>query len=469
MQAPTGGAAGITHINRSIQHGESLFDLYFRFAEDTESPTIYHRWSLIAAVSAFLGRQYWFPAGHTRIFPNMYVMLIGNPGTRKSTSIKMARRIISAAGYTTFAAERTTKEKFLLDLEGAPEETYNGTSYGKYRNKNTNSSDVLRNLSLGIGEDEHDGIPREVFVTADEFNEFAGTGNLDFLSTLGALWDWDDEVATYKQRFKNSKSISIFQPTISLLGGNTHSSFKLAFPEQAIGQGFLSRLILVHSEPSGRKITFPTKPSEQLAVDIGQRLAAIRTVVRGEATRTKMADVALDIIYKTWVDLDDYRLKTYSSRRFTHLQKLCLVVSAMRASTEISKEDVILANTILTFTENNMPKALGEFGKSRDSEAAHNIMVALYEAVANTPPKFLTVEDLWKIVSRDLEKREKLQDVLSSLAAAGKLKVVDKGLFAPVAPQMVKNNSSMYVDFKLLREVEGSREGIANLAKEKLL
>jgi hypothetical protein len=44
-------------------------------------------------------------------------------------------------------------------------------------------------------------------------------GNLDFLSTLGALWDWDDEGATYKQRFKNSKSISIFQPTISLLGG----------------------------------------------------------------------------------------------------------------------------------------------------------------------------------------------------------------------------------------------------------
>jgi hypothetical protein len=442
--------------NTAPQSAESLFDLYFEYAKDTEPPLIYHRWSLIASVGAFLGRQFWFPFGTTRIFPNMYVMLIGNPGTRKSTAIKMARRVVASAGYDKFAAERTTKEKFLLDLEGAPDEPsyYYNADRGR---RTTTASDVLKNLKLTSGDDEHDGVPREIFITADEFNEFAGTGNLDFLSTLGALWDWDDEIATYKQRFKNSKSISIFQPTISLLGGNTHSSFKLAFPEQAIGQGFLSRLVLVHSEPSGRKITFPTKPPEEIVSRISGRFAEIRTAVSGECQLTASAKLALDIIYRTWQDLDDYRLKSYSTRRFTHLIKVCLIVTAMRGSTILDRGDVVLANTILAFTEGAMPKALGEFGKSRDSDAAHALMTALYEAANESNPRALSVDDLWKVVSRDLDKRERLADLLSSLHHAGKIQTVpgQKGLFLPIQKPMVSAVGNQYVDIKMLREVEG--------------
>ena len=433
---------------------ESLFDLYFRYAADTEPPTIYHRWSLITSVSAYLGRQFWFPFGTTRIFPNMYVMLIGDPGTRKSTAIKMARRVISGAGYTTFAAERTTKEKFLLDLEGAPD--VQPTPGNVRRTASISAHDVLTNLSLGNGEENHDGIPREVFVTADEFNEFAGTGNIDFLSTLGALWDWDDESSTYKQRFKNSKSISIFQPTITVLGGNTHTGFKLAFPEHIAGQGFLSRLVLVHSEPSGRKITFPVKPPEELVVAIGARLSELRTKIRGPAGTTEQARNCLDVIYKTWNNLEDYRLKSYSTRRFSHLLKLCLVTTAMRGQTTIDKQDVVLANTILTYNESSMNKALGEFGKNRDSDAAHNILTALYDAASTVPVRTLTADDLWKVVSRDLDRREKLMDILSNLTHAGKIMLVDgkKGHFLPVT-KVVKSNAGVYVDFDLLKEVTG--------------
>jgi len=430
---------------------ESLFDLYFRYAESTEPPTIYHRWSLISSVGALLGRQFWFPFGTTRIFPNQYVMLIGNPGTRKSTAIKMARRVLSTTGYSTFAAERTSKEKFLLDLEGVTDEdAFNRPGSLRSGKRSLTANDILDNLDLGTGGETHDGIPREIFVTADEFNEFSGTGNIEFLSMLGALWDWDDENTTYKHRFKNSKSISIFQPTISILGGNTHSSFKLAFPEQAIGQGFLSRLILVYSEPSGKKITFPIKPPDEVATALGTLLSRIKETVRGEATMAAGARQALDTIYRTFKDLEDYRFKSYSTRRFTHLIKLCLITTAMRGSTEISTADVVLANTILTFTESNMSKALGEFGKSKDSEAQHNIMTALYES--KVP---LSFSDLWKVVSRDVDKQERLADILASLAAAGKIQAAnEKGMFLPSQKPMAKENAR-YVDLNLLREITG--------------
>lgn len=425
---------------------KSLFDLYFEFVKDTEPPLIYHRWSLIAAVGAFLGRDFHFPFGTSKIYPNQYIMLIGNPGTRKSTAIKGSSRTLLSAGYDKFAAERTTKEKFLLDLEGKTDEN-------AYRNGDGSSKggpsarDILASLSLEDGQNDHDGIPREVFITADEFNEFAGSGNMDFLSTLGALWDWDSETTTYKQRFKNSKSISIYQPTISILGGNTHAGFQQAFPEAAIGQGFLSRLILVYSEPSGRKITFPEKPDERLAVELMEKFNDIRLKVRGEATRTPAASNALDTIYRTWVELEDNRFKAYSTRRFTHLLKLCLVVTAMRGSTRIDIQDVLLANTILTYTESGMSKALGEYGKSRNSAAAHALMTALYEAKA--PMK---MEDLWRVVQRDLEKREHLQDLLRNLDEAGKIRFVKEADgFLP--RQKAVSTKALFVDLKLLKEM----------------
>lgn len=436
----------------------TLFDLYFEYVKDTESPLIFHRWSLIASVGALLGRQYYLPFGTTRIFPNQYIMLIGNPGTRKSSAIKTSKKILAHTGYETFAAEKTTKEKFLLDLEGAPDGEQNAQYHaGNSRRKSGASNilsteDVLRNLDLTSDVPLHDGTPREIFICADEFNEFAGSGNLDFLSMLGSLWDWDDESVTYKHRFKNSKSISIYQPTISILGGNTHTGFQEAFPIQAIGQGFMSRLLLIHGEPSGRKIAFPTKPPESIGAALQELFTRIAATVKGEAILTPEARNALDMIYRAWQELEDFRFKHYSTRRFTHLLKLVLITSAMRCSCKIEMQDVLLANTILTHAEHGMPKALGEFGKSRHSEATQNVMAALFDT-----KKPLSFEDLWKVVSRDLDKRDQLTDIIISLTQAGKIQGPDPkagrlGFLPATKPVSTK---SLYVDFKLIKEMEG--------------
>lgn len=425
-----------------------LFSTYFEYIKETEAPLIYHRWSLLTATAAFLGRQFYIPFGTGKLYPNMYCMLIGNPGTRKSSAIKGVAKILSSAGYDKFAAERTTKEKFLLDLEGETDEDaylQQGSSKGK-TGRDSNARDILASLDLDDTSSIGDGIPREVFVTADEFNDFVGTGNLDFLSMLGALWDWDSETSTYKHRFKNSKSISVYQPTISILGGNTHAGFQAAFPEAAIGQGFLSRLILVYSEPSGRKITFPAPPDERIAVKLMEQFNVIRTTVKGEATRTESASQALDTIYRTWAELEDYRFKSYSTRRFTHLLKLCLVVTAMRASTRIDVQDVLLANTILTVCESGMSDALGEYGKSRNSGATHALMTALFES-----KKPMTPEELYKVVQRDLDKRDQLMDLLRNLTEAKKIRYdQSSGGFLPIRKPV--SQRAVYVNTKLLKE-----------------
>lgn len=85
---------------------ETYFDVYNEYTKDSECPRFYHRWGAISSLAAFLGRDCWFQFGHFNIYPNMYVKLIGSPGTRKSTAIKIAKQIVVQAGYENIAAEK---------------------------------------------------------------------------------------------------------------------------------------------------------------------------------------------------------------------------------------------------------------------------------------------------------------------------------------------------------------------------
>ena len=184
---------------------EDFLSSYLQYASDTEVPAFFHRWCAIAGLGAFLGRRYYFNHGHFIINPNIYCMLVGVSGTRKSTAIKLIRKLLNDAGYTTFAAEKTTKEKFILDLSG---ETDEPQQFGRKRFTAQDSENFLEaNL---WGEDDSDTKPdAEIFIAADEFNDFFGNGNVEFISLLGTLWDYS---GTYRNRIKNGKSVSIHNP-----------------------------------------------------------------------------------------------------------------------------------------------------------------------------------------------------------------------------------------------------------------
>ncbi len=414
-----------------------LIDLYLDLQKNTEPPAIFHRWAIIASVSAWLGRQMWFPFGPNRIFPNHYVMFIGDPGSRKSTAIKAARGLIRQAGYTTFAPKKTSKEKYLEDLTRGGEEDEGTTSIEEFS--------VL---------DTDDKVPRESFIAADEFNIFLGHSNLEFLEILGDMWDWDDEQDYWKYKLKNSKSVRIWQPTITLLGGNTPTGFAECFPLASIGQGFMSRLLLIYGESTGRKITIPAAPDEQKIMEMLKILSAIKQKILGPVKIESDAMHALDMIYKSWPELEDQRFKHYSTRRFIHLIKLCLIHCAARVSSAISLQDVIQANTVLAFAETQMPKAIGELGKSKTSDAANKVMQALY---ATKKPMF--AKDLWQVVRMDLEKPTDLSQILHNLEQADKLQVIhlDEKRHGYLPKQKVIGRQLLYVDRKYLngKEVPG--------------
>jgi len=331
---------------------QDFITLYLAYTSKTECPTFFHRWTAVTSLSAYLGRQIYFNHGHFTLYPNLYTMLIGSPGTKKSSAIKIGAKLLKQAGYNTFAAKKTRQEKFLLDLAEQSEKlaAANSLELG-----DAGGFDILDQNLWGDDIDDAESYtnkpPAECFIAADEFNNFIGVNNLDFVSILGELWDYE---GVYDYKLKNSKSVYIPNPTISILGGNTPTGFAQAFPTESIGQGFFSRLLLIYGEPSGVKYTFPPKPDTELQAQLISLLHKIKEKVVGEITMTHGAMRLLDAIYKKWPGIDDIRFEHYANRRLTHLLKLCLVIVASKIGTVIDVDDVIYANTLLTFTENLM-------------------------------------------------------------------------------------------------------------------
>jgi hypothetical protein len=405
---------------------EDFLSSYLIYTKDNECPVTFHRWSALTVVGAWLGRRLSFQLGHFKVNPNLYVMLMGSPGTRKSTAVKIGANLIKQAGYTNVCADRVTKEKFLLDLAGEDREV--------------NASGILDANLFGSASDA-----AEILIAADEFNNFIGHGNIEFLSLLGVLWDHN---GSFQNRVKNSKSIEIQDPTVSILSGNTPTGFSLAFPVESIGQGIFSRLLLVHGEPSGRKITFPEPPTTEETAIVLDYLVRIRSSCYGTVKLTAGSKSLLDHIYKGWKGIEDVRFESYSNRRFTHLLKLCIIIAACRCSITLSEEDVIYANTILTHAEHTMPQALGSFGKARHSDVSHKLLQILDAAHG-----LLTLKDLWKHLHTDLEKLTDLADILKNLVAAEKILQHQNG-FLLKRKLIEESSDSSTVDYSFLTPEE---------------
>lgn len=429
---------------------ETLIDLYLETYGGSEPPESFQRWCFLTGLSSMLGRRTFFQHGAFNLYPTIYAMMVGVPGTRKSTAIKQLKSLMRQAGYSAFAADKTTKEKFLVDLDGSHDEQ---ELQAKEAGEKVNI--CLDNLFA----DSYDpDAPKEIFICADEFYDFMGQQNIDFISLLGNLWDF---TGTFEYKIRHGKKVVIPEPTVSLLGGCTFETFSMVFPAAVMGQGFLSRLLMVFAEPTGRKITWPTPPDGTKVGILANSIALPFNLLKPDSLQLVPSASALkllDELYQDWSDLADPRLRHYSNRRFSHLLKLLQVCFMARMLLhfpdkvvpgrllEVETCDVIAANTYLSAIEHNMPKALGEFGRSKNSLVQQTILEYLRGC-----DDAVDLRSIWKVVSRDLDDQRMLSSILMGMAAADLVHfVAGRGWYAVAKRRALE----AHVNIELLSESE---------------
>lgn len=411
---------------------QDFFRSYLDYTGGTEVPAHANRWSAIGMLGAWLGRDIYIKYGSSKLYANQYIMLLGEAGSRKSTAIKTAKRTLKAAGYSTFSAEKISKEKFLEEL-------------AKDRTGGMQASGLGTNiLDQTLWGDLDESDYRQVWITADEFNEFFANNIFEFCSTLGNLWDYD---GLYENSVRHGASAIIPNPTVSILSGNTPTTFANTFPVDAIGQGFFSRVLAVHVKSNGRKIMRPREPSEAETQEILDRLVDIKNYHSGEVVITEDSWALLDRIYQSWKPIPDSRFIPYGGRRVTHLLKLALIHAASRLSPTIDPIDVRRANTVLDYTEHFMPEAFGEFGTSRNSGLTHKIIKEL-----EISEELLNIHDLWSKVQLDFDKLDTYQSHVMGMIQAGKIQVAGDKLLP--AKRVLKTPVTEFLDYRYMVDEE---------------
>lgn len=426
-----------------------------------EAPVITHRWSSLCILAAMLERRIWVKQGMFKIYPNMYVQLLGEPASKKSTAIKTAKRLLKKTGYDNFASEKTSMEAFLQDLHDMTFQDFDIEEYVRTGNEsghgNTSSIDdidmlldeVASNSPLGkrpkdklTGNTRHKRLKAiaatmpsvHCMIAADEFMDFIGRGNIEFISLLGSLWDWDDGV--YDKKITSRHSAYVNNPLINLLSGNTPDNFALTFPPEIQGQGFFSRILLIHVTATKRKIARMYEPTTEDTDVLLEFMGRIYEECVGELIVPEDIWELIGTIYMSWKDLKDTRFARYSGRRQTHLLKLIMLMTVSRCDMQVNKDDVIMANTILTYAENIMPLAMGEFGRGKNSGVANMIM----KTIANGGPEGVHFYEILAVTNNDVDNTHTVQELLSKFIAAKKVQIHD-GAYYPCTYAIERSDS----------------------------
>lgn len=402
-----------------------------KLAENQEAADLSYLWAGLSCIAAQLARNVYIPFGNGKIYPNLYVMFVGDPGKRKSTAIKDLKKRIKAAGYQNICGDKVTMQKYLLDLAGVGEGSIEGSNITEF------------NLGITLGTNDY----VESYINQDEFSDFIGINNYPFISLLGNFWDIDEP---YVYRTKNGQSIEIPSPIVNILGATTPSQFNTIFPPAISEQGFLSRLIIVNIPESKRKIARPMPSDASVIEKVVDGLKAVRKL-SGELVMSDAVWDKLEEIYLSWKPIEDTRFAHYSTRRHTQLLKLCILATCSRYTIEMSVDDVIFANTLLSFTEHFMPQALGQFGKNKDGDVSSKIITYL----KSTFPQAKSVAEIIKPVSTEIKVQE-LMALLNSLVLADKIVSTSSGGYLPKLPSY-KDIKTSHVDWSMLGSIIESK------------
>ena len=327
-------------MSRACSH---FIDSYMKYTDGLEAPDSFHQWAAISMISIALRRQCWIDMGHFKVFPNMYIVLVADPGVcRKTASINPAVALYEDLTNAKISADATTREALIRALK---------QSESSYQ---TSSSEIATQSALTI-------VSRELSV-------FLGNGDHDLLSLLTDLYDCPNR---WEYRTKNSGIDIIHNVWLSILAASTPEWLSSSIPVTAIGGGFTSRILFIVESKSRKKVAFPVMTPEQrremdnLKLDLAKMMN-----LHGPFTITPEAREYFIEWYNghSHATIEDKRFWGYAERKHIHILKLASILSVADSDAMVIEGTHIRqAHFMIDSIEPGMMEAFGSAGRSEES------------------------------------------------------------------------------------------------------
>ena len=393
---------------------------------DTEIPEEFKRWAATSAVAGALGRRVWYDFGPFKVYPNMFVVLVGPPGGGKSLSLilpfdkifsKLSTPIGTKRGSENFncglasygmeddplhlIADRITPEKLIVDMTRA------------YRPDLSMPSTAT-------------GVPwgqSACTLLTSEFGAFMSRDDHYLQVSLTDLWDCRSE---FTYRTKTAGEYIIKAPFLNWVAGATPHQLVENLPENARSQGLLSRMIIVYNEGGKRtEDIFYGSVDDFETGRLTKGLAEIAQL-RGPFTIEPGFVAALRAEVQSGVEPrpTDANLAEYNQRRLSHLMKLAMVrAAARREDRKITQSDWEAAKEQLLAAEASMPAALALFGQKQAGRVSADLTAHLRETLIEGGKRAMSVTNFKREIMRRVNTPAEIEATFRAMQDAGIIKI----------------------------------------------
>lgn len=368
------------------------------YSANSGSPPLYIKWGAIAAIGGALERRVWVRSRGEKLYPNLYVLMVGAPGVGKT---------------------------FITNRVGALWRAIPEHHVARSSMTSAGMADELRDAERHIIRAGH---PMESFhslkICANELQVLVPQYDFDLMGKLTEIYDGHPygEVRRAKEN-----TFDIPYPQINLLAACTPKYLNSVMPEGAWDLGFMSRCLMVYGDAQQRASLFTVKKgSGQLYKDLVEDITQIGSdKVFGEITFSEDAAQMMDAWYMEGCppEPDHPKLLNYNTRRPVHMIKLLMILAIDRGSMEISVEDFDRALEYLLELEIAMPEIFKSMEASADGKIIDDVFYIIrrtYAVNGNTPlPKRFVYQLLVKKLPSYAVKQ-----TLDNMEHSGLLKVV---------------------------------------------
>lgn len=303
-------------------------------------------WMLGTAVLRAVGMR---ARGNT-LYPNLFIEMVGGPGTGKSQSVNAVRSIFSPAVQLSTIPASVTRA-------GMEDYMQNNLVKGK----TPDGALLLSNTCIGLSEEMQGILPDQ---------------DLGHLTLYNILYDLP---SVHKAVTRTHGEVRLEAPYCSILTGAQPAFLATTMPEQAWGMGFMSRSIMVFDTPRERKSMFELR-------DVDQKLKAnlihdLRQIKELSGYMEWNAE-AQSLYHEWWVVNGGIPIPTakrlamgYNSRRELHMAKLAMIYSLARTNDlVVTIQDVGNAIETLLLFEAKMKHIFNEMASTGSMVALQDVL-----------------------------------------------------------------------------------------------
>jgi energy-coupling factor transporter ATP-binding protein EcfA2 len=319
---------------------------FVEWSEPFNTGELFREWGALWMLSTAVGRQCGTKLRGQLLTPNMFILLIGGPGSGKSQAVSSIRQVLLASCKISLVPSSITRAG-LQDY-------------------------MQENLQTRKAPDGTLTVSNECIALSEEMQGILPEHDIGHLTLYNELYDVR---SVYKAQTRSHGKVDLQSPYCSIITGAQPAFLSSQLPEQAWGMGFMSRSIMVFDLPRERSSAFKHKDVNHA---LQTRLVTDLKRIHQLAGYYTWSPEAMALYETWWVDQGGppepqaKRLKMgYNSRRDLHFFKLAMAFSLSRGDDlRVEKEDARRAIELLIRTEGRMKHIFTEM-------AATGAMVAI--------------------------------------------------------------------------------------------